>query len=61
MEKKTPGEQGPEIGENYLVKRLDGQWHVAEILETRLNESSKQKRTEYFVHFENRKKQRRIF
>lgn len=42
----------PQIGHVYSAKRLDGEWHPAEVLETRLNDV-KSKRTEYFVHFEN--------
>lgn len=40
----------PQIGRIYKVKRLDGQWHSAEVLEKR---ELKDKPTEYFVHFEN--------
>lgn len=44
----------PRVGHVYSVKRLDGEWWSAEVLETRVNET-KSKRVEYFVHFENRK------
>lgn len=40
----------PQIGRVYSVKRLDGEWWSAEVLETR---ETKSKRVEYFVHFEN--------
>ncbi|RNA43804.1 histone acetyltransferase KAT8-like [Brachionus plicatilis] len=42
----------PQVGRVYSVKRLDGEWWSAEVLETRANEN-KAKRVEYFVHFEN--------
>lgn len=42
------------IGRTYMVRRLNGQWLPAEILETRHVES-RGNRLEYFVHFENRK------
>lgn len=42
----------PQIGHVYSAKRLDGEWHPAEVLETRINEA-KAKKVEYFVHFEN--------
>lgn len=42
----------PQIGQIYLVKRIDEKWLPAEILETRQNEI-RGKRVEYFVHFEN--------
>jgi hypothetical protein len=42
------------VGGIYSVKRLDGEWVSAEVLETRINEL-KGKTLEYFVHFENSK------
>lgn len=42
--------QQPKIGRVYNVKRLDGQWFPAEVLEKR---EFKGKPVEYFVHFEN--------
>lgn len=42
----------PQVGRVYSVRRLDGEWWSAEVLETRTNEN-KEKRVEYFVHFEN--------
>jgi hypothetical protein len=41
----------PQVGQVFNVKRLDGELLPAEVLETRANE--KEKKTEYFVHFEN--------
>jgi hypothetical protein len=41
----------PKIGSLYSVRRLDGQYFPAEILEKR---ELKGKSIEYFVHFENR-------
>ena len=41
----------PVVGHIYIVKRLDGECLPAEVLETR--EVGKEKRIEYFVHFEN--------
>lgn len=38
------------IGQIYSVKRIDGEWCPAEVLETRILKSQ---RVEYFVHFEN--------
>jgi histone acetyltransferase MYST1 len=38
------------IGHVYSVKRIDGEWYPAEVLETR---NVKPMQTEYFVHFEN--------
>jgi hypothetical protein len=43
----------PQVGQTFNVKRLDGEWFTAEVLETRV--SDKEKTTEYFVHFENSK------
>ncbi len=40
----------PQVGRMYSVRRLDGQWLPAEVLEKR---ELKGKATEYFVHFEN--------
>ena len=40
------------IGHVYSVKRLDGEYCAAEVLETRTLKSNQ---TEYFVHFENSK------
>ncbi|CAF0853804.1 unnamed protein product [Brachionus calyciflorus] len=41
----------PQVGQVYSVKRLDGEWWSAEVLETRVNEA-RSKSVEYFVHFE---------
>lgn len=43
-------QQQPQIGRTYNVKRLDGQWVPADVLEKR---ELKGKPIEYFVHFEN--------
>lgn len=45
----------PQVGQVFYVKRLDGESMPAEVLETRINEL-KDKKTEYFVHFENQDK-----
>lgn len=39
-----------DIGEHYLVRRSDGSWHPAEIIQTRLNDVDKH--YEYYVHYE---------
>lgn len=49
----------PQVGRVYRVKRLDGEWWSAEVLETRTKEN-KSKRVEYFVHFENSKIKKKI-
>jgi hypothetical protein len=41
----------PQVGQVFNVRRQDGECLPAEVLETRTNE--KEKKTEYFVHFEN--------
>ena len=42
----------PLVGHVYSVKRLDGEWAPAELLEMRHNELNKST-LEYYVHFEN--------
>lgn len=43
-------EQPLDIGEHYLVRRSDGSWHPAEIIQTRYNEQ--ESHYEYYVHYE---------
>nr|CAD7405629.1 unnamed protein product [Timema poppensis] len=43
-------EQPLDIGEHYLVRRSDGSWHPAEIIQTRYNDPDGH--YEYYVHYE---------
>ena len=40
---------GPTLGVRYYVKRGDGSWHVAEIIQKR--ENPENQRTEFYVHY----------
>jgi len=50
MVDETNNDDAIKIGHMYSVKRLDGEYCPAEVLETRTLKSNQ---TEYFVHFEN--------
>ncbi|PNF30594.1 Histone acetyltransferase KAT8 [Cryptotermes secundus] len=43
-------EQPLDIGEHYLVRRSDGSWHPAEVIQTRYNDA--EIHYEYYVHYE---------
>ncbi|GFG37149.1 hypothetical protein Cfor_00398 [Coptotermes formosanus] len=43
-------EQPLDIGEHYLVRRSDGSWHPAEVIQTRYNDA--ENHYEYYVHYE---------
>ncbi|XP_069680107.1 histone acetyltransferase KAT8 [Periplaneta americana] len=43
-------EQPLDIGEHYLVRRSDGSWHPAEVIQTRYNDV--ESHYEYYVHYE---------
>jgi hypothetical protein len=52
MVDETNNDDAIKIGHTYCVKRLDGEYCPAEVLETRTLKSNQ---IEYFVHFENSK------
>ncbi|CAG2231114.1 KAT8 [Mytilus edulis] len=41
----------PDLGDHYLVRRSDGTWHAAEIIQTRLTDMVEGKH-EFYVHYE---------
>lgn len=50
----TGNSGSPQPGQSFFVKRSENDEYLpAEVLETRVVEHNKEKKTEYFVHFEN--------
>jgi histone acetyltransferase MYST1 len=50
VEERAAGGQGVDVGQTYMVRRTDGTWAQAEVIQKRVNELN---HFEFYIHYEN--------